>query len=248
MSRQPSKMYTKLTLMLLLLLWLTPDLGAEPQSPDLSSGTSSPIIVIDPGHGGTDEGAKGPDGTLEKSLMLELARKIKARLVPDYEVHLTRDDDYQVALTDRTGLANSIHAALMISLHAGAGFTPRSDVTTVYLYSSTQPKSLPDTEGEEAPPPEWQWQHQQDRHLIDSHRLGELLADNLAAMPSNPKVVTESAQLVVLAGAELPAVLLEFGDLNGTAGEKRLSDADWQQHCAGAITAAVREFVAPQGQ
>jgi N-acetylmuramoyl-L-alanine amidase len=248
MPRQPSKMYTKLPLMLLLLLWLTPNLVAEAQSPDLLSRTPPPIIVIDPGHGGANEGVKGPDGTLEKNLMLELARKIKARLIPDYEVHLTRDDDYQVDLTDRTGLANSIHAALMISLHAGAGFTPRSDVTTIYLYRPTPPKSLPDTEGDEAPLPQWQWQHQQDRHQIDSQHLGELLADDLAAMPSNPKVVTESAQLVVLAGADLPAVLLEFGDLNGTAGEKRLSDADWQQHCAGAIAAAVREFVAPQSQ
>jgi N-acetylmuramoyl-L-alanine amidase len=229
-------------------LWPTPNAWTGPQVRDLLPRTPPAIVVIDPGHGGTDEGVKGPGDTLEKTLMLELAHKIRALLVPDYEVRLTRDDDYQVDLTNRTGLANSIHATLLVSLHAGAGFTPRSEATTIYLHDPTPPKALPDTESDDAPLPEWQWQHQQDRHQVDSQRLGGLLAKHLTAMPSAPKVVTESAHLVVLAGADLPAVLLEFGDLNGTAGEKRLSDAEWQQQCAGAVTTAVREFVASRSE
>ncbi|MEJ2641135.1 MAG: N-acetylmuramoyl-L-alanine amidase [Desulfosarcinaceae bacterium] len=253
MSRQPMKILINLFLILLaLLLRLSPDVAAEPAaeplSGDLYSKTTPAIIVIDPGHGGADEGVKGPDGSLEKTLMLELARKIRARLVPDYDARLTRDDDYQVALTDRTGLANSIHASLMISLHAGAGFTPRSDVTTVYLNSPARPRTLPETESDDAPLPEWQWQHQQDRHQKESQQLGDLLTEKLSAMPRTAKVVTASAHLVVLAGADLPAVLLEFGDLNGAAGEKRLSDPEWQQQCAGAIASAVREFMPFQSQ
>jgi N-acetylmuramoyl-L-alanine amidase len=243
------KMQSKLSVMILvLILALTSHSFAEPQSRELLPNTPTAIIVLDPGHGGDDEGVKGPDGNLEKDLMLEMANKIRARLVPDYKVYLTRDDDYQVALTDRTGLANSSDATLLVSLHAGAGFTPRSEVTTIYLHSPTSSKALPDTESDNAPLTQWQWQHQQDRHQKESQRLGDLLASQLAAMPSTPSVVMESAHLVVLAGADQPAVLIEFGDLNSTAGEKRLSDTEWQQQCAGAVAAAVREFINTQRQ
>jgi N-acetylmuramoyl-L-alanine amidase len=239
--------FTKLLfIILVLLLRLSPDIMAGPLTGNPYSKTAPATIVIDPGHGGDDEGVKGPDGSLEKTLMLELARKIRARLMPDYTVRLTRDDDYQVALTDRTGLANSIQASLMISLHAGASFTPRSDVTTVYLHNTTIPGALLDTDSDDALPPEWQWQHQQNRHQKESQQLGNLLQEKLADRLSTPKVVIASTYLVILAGADLPAVLLEFGDLNGTAGEKRLSDPEWQQQCAGAVAAAVREFVPTQ--
>ena len=243
------KIHTKLTVFALLLaLWGGLAVSAEPGPRDRRPDDGAIIIVIDPGHGGADEGVKGPDGTLEKELMLELARKIEARLVPDYEVHLTRDDDYQINLADRTGVANTSRAALMISLHAGAGFTPRADTTTVYTYLAPPPKPMPDTADGELPPPEQQWQHQQTRHQKESQRLGDLLAVRLFALPSAPTVHKESGRLPVLAGADMPAVLLEFGDLNSAAGEKRLSAADWQQQSAGAIAAAVREFLTTNPQ
>jgi N-acetylmuramoyl-L-alanine amidase len=215
--------------------------AAAPETwPPLSSDPTA-VIVLDPGHGGASDGVKGPDGALEKDLMLELARKIKARLVPDYEVRLTRDDDYQVSLADRAGLANASQAALMISLHTGAGFSPRPETTTIYLYRSPQPDALAGTDTGDAPPPEWQWRYQQTRHQEESRRLGDYIAGQFGALAL--AVVVETASLPVLAGADLPAVLLEFGDLNNAAGEERLTSAEWQQHTAGAIADAVRAFV-----
>ena len=243
------KMHTKLTAFaLLLILWGGPAASAEPGHRDRRPDDGTAVIVIDPGHGGADEGVKGPDGTLEKTLMLELARKIEARLVPDYEVRLTRDDDYQVSLTDRTGVANTIQAAVMISLHAGAGFAPRADTTAIYTYRRPLSKPLPPAANGEGPLTEWQWRHQQARHQQESERLGNLIAARLSDLPSDKAVSMESGRLPVLAGADMPAVLLEFGDLNGPAGEKRLSATDWQQQSAGAIAAAVREFLATNPQ
>lgn len=238
------KIHTKLiVLSLILTCWMRVDSSAGPKPSSSPANANPAIIVIDPGHGGVDAGVKGPDGKLEKTLMLELARKIKARLVPDYEVRLTRDDDYQVSITDRTAQANSSRASLMISLHAGASFTPRAENMTIFLHEAPPREQPLDTDAGEAPLPEWQWQHQQAGHMSESQRFGDLLARQFGTLPSAPPTYIETAQLPVLAGADLPAVLVEFGDLNGAAGEKRFAEIEWQQACAGAIAAAVRDFL-----
>ena len=94
------------------------------------------IIVIDPGHGGQDFGAKGSDGTLEKTVTLELARLIASQLEPEFKVVLTRTDDYQVELDDRTALANHLKAAIFISIHTGAGFVHSTTGTSIYYYQN----------------------------------------------------------------------------------------------------------------
>src|SRR4051812_29414501 len=110
-----------------------PAAGAAPSSPpppDLSALTQAPssirTIVIDPGHGGDDEGVKGPAGTKEKDLTLTLARRVKAAIESrlGIRVLLTRDDDRRVPIDDRTAMANNNKSDLFISLHANASFRP----------------------------------------------------------------------------------------------------------------------------
>jgi N-acetylmuramoyl-L-alanine amidase len=223
--------------------WTILGASAAPGPLEADGPYASSVVVIDPGHGGTDEGTKGPSGKTEKTLMLELARKIKARLVPDLDVRLTRDDDYQVALTDRTAVANTNRAVLMVSLHSGASFTPHAEYVTVYLYESPADTSSLETAAGDLSRPDWQWQHQQSRHLKESQRLGKLLARQFNNLPTAFTVTSQSARLPVLAGADLPAVLVELGDLSSAAGEERLASTEWQQKAAGAVAAAVRLFI-----
>jgi N-acetylmuramoyl-L-alanine amidase len=75
------------------------------------------IIVLDPGHGGREFGARGADGTSEKAVALELAKLIDAELQQEYKVTLTRTDDYHVVLDNRTALAN--HLGSMNSIPKG---------------------------------------------------------------------------------------------------------------------------------
>ena len=65
-----------------------------------------PVVAIDPGHGGKDTGAKSPNGALEKTVTLNLARMIAQQLDSDYRVVLTRNDDYALENSDRTAVAN----------------------------------------------------------------------------------------------------------------------------------------------
>src|SRR6266568_2154049 len=80
------------------------------------------VVVIDPGHGGDDTGAQGPSGLAEKDVTLDIARRLKARVLSemDAEVILTRDADRTMALDERTAIANHNRADLFVCIHANA--------------------------------------------------------------------------------------------------------------------------------
>ena len=79
-------------------------------------------IVVDPGHGGTETGAVGPGGLMEKDVTLQIARRVAAAIprVVSSRVVLTRDSDSDISLDDRTSLANHERAGLFLSLHANS--------------------------------------------------------------------------------------------------------------------------------
>lgn len=97
-----------------------------PSLPELSPTTGIRTIVIDPGHGGSEAGARGTGGALEKDITLTLARRLKAALEARLGVRvlLTRDGDVTVDLDDRASIANNNKADLFISLHANASVRP----------------------------------------------------------------------------------------------------------------------------
>lgn len=98
--------------------------------------SSKLTIVLDPGHGGTDLGAVGPEGLVEKEYVLELARGLREELLRRRlgEVILTRNEDVELKLSDRTQLANSYEADLFLSLHANATSAHNaSGLETYYL-------------------------------------------------------------------------------------------------------------------
>ena len=82
-------------------------------------------IVLDPGHGGRDEGKAGVNGLLEKDVNLAIAKEVKNRLEDelDMEVILTRSDDQLLSLTERTEIANTAGGDLFISIHCNAWFS-----------------------------------------------------------------------------------------------------------------------------
>jgi N-acetylmuramoyl-L-alanine amidase len=88
-------------------------------SPLASSPGNGFKIVIDPGHGGTESGAVGPSGTLEKDLTLAIARLLRSRLEARLpaQIVLTRDDDSNLDLVSRTAVANQNQADLFLSVH-----------------------------------------------------------------------------------------------------------------------------------
>ena len=204
------------------------------------------IIVLDPGHGGQDSGAKGPDQTLEKKVALELAGQIAAELESEYKVVLTRSDDYHVALHNRTAMANHLKANLFISIHTGAGYAHSTSGTAIYYY-----RNFNGTEkGREADNPGKAqiskrpilWKNIQLSHIEKSQALASRIAGRLENI-SEDQIQVEGAPLAVLQGADMPAVLIEIGHLTNPAEEKKLRDSRYLIELAGQISSGIEEFL-----
>jgi len=204
------------------------------------------IIVLDPGHGGPDTGAKGPGGSLEKEVVLRIAQLVSMRLRHSYRVILTRSDDYAYPLTKRTELANQHQAALFLSIHTGGAFHPSKRGVTVYSYqesygdafSPAPEMPLPDSTAATRRP----WDSVQISHKSESKRLAEALYHRLCAEEdSNCRL--SSAPLLVLMGADMPAALIEVGHITNPQDEITLSDKDGVSKIAAAISNAVSEYL-----
>jgi len=99
---------------------------AEPRKADRDTGAKTadqrPLVMLDPGHGGIDNGTVAPSGENEKAIVLDFALMLRDKLekTGKYRVAMTRSDDRFVALADRVRLARAQAAALFISIHADA--------------------------------------------------------------------------------------------------------------------------------
>ena len=94
-------------------------------------------VVLDPGHGGRDPGAVGQDGTLEKKVVLEIARRVKNKIDAKlgFSAIISRPNDKYVSLVERTELARENRAHCFISLHADAFKSPNVFGASVYMLS-----------------------------------------------------------------------------------------------------------------
>src|SRR6266851_9712236 len=104
-----------------------------------ASADPRPLVVIDPGHGGIDNGTRAASGEMEKTIVLEFSLMVRDKIekTGKYRVAMTRSDDTFVALADRVELARSRQASLFISIHADALARREGDAqgATVYTLS-----------------------------------------------------------------------------------------------------------------
>jgi N-acetylmuramoyl-L-alanine amidase len=213
-------------------------------------------MVIDPGHGGNDTGVVGTGGMAEKQMALDVARRVKslieARL--GIRVVLTREDDRRVSLDERAALANNNKASLLISLHANAALAPSVAGAEVF-YESLDPEleaarraaeansvTLPVLGGGTRTIDVVRWDLAQARHIDSSQVLANFLEDELRTrVPLGPRPL-QQAPMRVLAGANMPAALIEMAYLTNPAQEKRASSSDYQVSISQAIYETVLRF------
>lgn len=188
-------------------------------------------IVLDPGHGGYDKGAKGPDGTFEKTVTMELARVLAAELENTYKVILTRKDDYWIDILSRTAIANHLNADMFISIHTGGSFLHRASGFSLYYYEkiSTSASMLETESMEESRSSNFKelWYNIQDRHQKNSKVLAERILNSLKKkigekVEYNAEI--QGAPLMVIEGVDAPAILIEIGYITNPTEEKSLND------------------------
>jgi N-acetylmuramoyl-L-alanine amidase len=204
------------------------------------------VVAIDPGHGGDESGARGPAGATEKEITLNLAQILTTELQREYRVVATRTDDTRVSVAERTALANHNKADVLISLHTGASFAHGTSGVIVYHYQDVASDSRQPVEDRPILKPAENtpllWDRAQQQHLAKSRALASRLNDHFNGADFIGESRVQAAPVLVLQGANMPAILIEIGYLTNPAEEKKLTDQRFLINLAQAIRRAVDEF------
>jgi len=231
---------------------------------DFSPSVSPPVVVLDPGHGGADGGARGVGGAVEKTLVFEFCSELKRQLEATgrYTIAMTRKGDEYVDLDDRVTMARDANAALFISVHADA-LSEVADVSgsTVYTVaeraSDAEAARIAASENAAGQAPGTEKKAQEDPGVADilfdlkrretrayAHIFSRGLVERLRSavrLNHNPE---RSAGFVVLKAPEFPSVLVELGYLSNAQDVQAMSSPEWRTKTAAAMVRAVDAFFA----
>jgi N-acetylmuramoyl-L-alanine amidase len=220
-------------------------------------------VVIDPGHGGSDLGAQGKGGLLEKDVALGIARRLRAALTNNLglQVFLTRDRDQEITLDERTAIANNYKADLFISIHANASRARSATGSEVYFLSyqasDEESRRVAQSEGLAQPPSTGGatgtggaggdlalilWDMAQAEHLEESSLLAMRVQEELAAATGSDRRGVKQAPFRVLVGAAMPAVLVEIAFISNPEEEKLLAQDVFQARVAAALARGVGRY------
>ena len=241
------------TILALTLLLLAPSARAE----------RAPRIVIDPGHGGSQEGAKGPGNLQEKEVVLQLARRLREKLEKDMgaQVFLTREKDGTLPLPERVEFTNGKRPDVFLSIHANSMPTKklreRIEGIETYFLSATasgaSARATADRENAEAGSAQ---AVQSDSTLsfilndlvrMEAHagssRLAYSIHQQLISATGASDRGVQQAPFFVLMGVEAPAVLIEVGYISHPQEGSQLGRAEYQDKLVAAITEGVKKFL-----
>lgn len=181
------------------------------------------LIVIDPGHGGSDPGAVSPWGTREKDINTRISLKTRDALEDlGYNVLMTRDNDKTLQLSDRTNLANKSYADLFISFHANS-YSDSSVKGIQVLYCPAQ-KAKVDKDSDQYP--------------LAKSIMDELLKGTGAV----DKGIIQRSDLYVLNRTTMPAVLIEVGFLTNPEEEKLIQTEEYQNKIVKSVIKGIENY------
>lgn len=214
-------------------------------------------VVIDAGHGGHDEGTRGPTGLLEKDLVLDVALRLGALIEQRLgaEVVYTRSTDVFVPLEERTAIANRAEADLFLSIHANSSPIKSISGSEVYFLSFATSKEAMDLAGRENAGTNKSIHELQD--LLKKIALNEKVTEsqefatrvqrelygawNRMSGASRNRGV-KKAPFVVLIGAHMPSVLSEVGFISNPHDEALLKKGEQRQRLADALFRGVNAY------
>ena len=218
-------------------------------------------IVIDPGHGGLETGARGKFGTLEKEITLAISQKLKAIIERnlDFRIVLTREKDVDCSLESRAALANNNKAYLFISIHTNSSYRKgaRGSETFFLSLNATDEEARKlaylennQTEFKEGITGENQddlkmilWDMAQTAYLKKSSLLAESIQKELNILLGTVNRGVKQAPFKVLAGVACPAVLVEVAFLSNPEEERKLLIESFQNRVAWAVYRGLVNFI-----
>ena len=220
-------------------------------------------IVVDPGHGGEDPGARGRRGTREKHVTLTIARRLKSLIdvEPNMRALLTRDGDFLIPLEGRVEKARRVKADLFVSIHADAFIKPHVRGSSVFALSE---------HGATSPAAQRLAMNENNADLIggvnlsrkdryldmtladlrltaqisDSLKLARAVLGELGGVNFLHKGKVEQAGFAVLKAPNIPSILVETAFISNPDEEQRLNDTAYQEKIAIAILRGIKGYIA----
>ena len=225
--------------------------------------TTPEKIVIDPGHGGKDSGAIGKRGLMEKTVVLDIAKRLKAIIEKktNYEVILTRETDIFIPLEERTVIANIKKADLFISIHANASRKTNTMGIETYF------QGIPRTDEERETASRENMSGLDDRYTDDGNILEFILADMrnthkinessyLAGVMQDSLITgissrygdirnlgVKQAMFYVLHKAKMPSILIETSFISNPIEEKRFRNPRYRNQIAHSIYNGIKTYI-----
>ncbi len=216
-------------------------------------------IVIDPGHGGKDKGATGPNGVYEKTVTLALALELKKVLESrmNCQVTLTRTSDSFVPLEARAAMANAQKADLFISIHTNAHHDPRYFGTETYFLdfskdqesarvaafeNATSTKQISDLEKilQDLLMNTKIKESSQLAKLVQAHIVKGLRQEQYDEVRD---LGVKQAPFWVLLGAEMPCILVETAFITHPREEARLNDKEFRRRMAEGMASGIGAYI-----
>jgi len=214
-------------------------------------------IVVDAGHGGHDTGTIGPNGLMEKDLVLDVAlrlgRLLETRLGAD--VIFTRDDDTFIPLETRTAIANEHQADLFISIHANSSPDPTArGIETYYLNFTSNPDALEVAARENAVSQKSIFELQDlvkkitlKEKIEESRELATDVQQSLYGGLATKHTTlrdrgVKKAPFVVLIGANMPSILAEISFVSNPTDEAKLETPDYRQKIADSLYKGIATY------
>jgi N-acetylmuramoyl-L-alanine amidase len=193
------------------------------------------LVVLDPGHGGTDSGAMA-GGVSEKDLTLDIAQRLE-RLLGSQGVAttMTRVGDSYVALADRAALANRTKDAIFVSIHLNEGARPMASGVETYFAPQQTTGGLRLAS--------WlPFLQTGDQPNVESQSLAGFIQEELVTETRANNRGTKAEQFYVLANVHHPAVLVEAGFLTNKDDVAKLSDMNYREELAAAISSGILRY------
>lgn len=218
------------------------------------------IIMIDPGHGGKDSGAIGPNNIMEKNIVLAISKQLQQLLnsMAGIEAHLTRQGDYFISLRNRLNIARHNHAQMFIAVHADACPSDHAHGASVFALSehgassesarwlaereNTSELSGIDLKSKNNELKSILLDMSQTATVQDSVTLGSNILAALKPFTVLHVPHVEQAGFVVLKSPDIPSVLVETGFISTPEEEHLLSDPAYQNKLAQAIALGINHY------
>lgn len=191
---------------------------------------SKHVVVIDPAHGGRDQGSVGIDKTAEKDVALAVALALQKELMKEknIEVVLTRNSDKTVSLEERQKNIEKINPALVLSLHANAGFGKAASGFELY-YPGLKDAGASGRAAE-------------NKYLSDTVKLARLVQKNLDVLFPRKGRGLREAGVPLAEGMTVPVLIVEMGFLTNPDDQEKLTSEKKQAEIAGALAKSIKSF------